>query len=96
MSENRFLDSEGHLIFAPSDPSNPQNWSTRRKCYITAVVILLVTNATFASSAPSGAVDSIGEDLGVSAEAAGLVTTIFLLGYCAGPLIWGPLSEFYG
>lgn len=35
-------------------------------------------------------------DLGVSPEAAGLVTTMFLFGYCAGPLIWAPLSEFYG
>lgn len=25
-----------------------------------------------------------------------MVTTLFLLGYCAGPLIWAPLSEFYG
>jgi len=22
--------------------------------------------------------------------------TLFLLGYCAGPLFWAPLSEFYG
>ena len=29
-------------------------------------------------------------------EASGLVITLFLLGYCAGPLIWAPLSEFYG
>ncbi|KGO59539.1 Major facilitator superfamily domain, general substrate transporter [Penicillium expansum] len=36
------------------------------------------------------------DDLHVSAEAAGLVTPLFLLGYCAGPLFWAPLSEFYG
>jgi MFS transporter, DHA1 family, multidrug resistance protein len=96
MAEKPFLNSNGHLDFAPDDPSNPKNWSTKRKCYITAVVILLVTNAAFASSAPSGAIDGISMALGVSAEAAGLVTTMFLLGYCAGPLIWAPLSEFYG
>lgn len=96
MSEKPFLNSDGHLDFAPDDPSNPSNWSTKRKHYITAVAILLVMNATFASSAPSGAIDGISEDFGVSVEAAGLVTTMFLLGYCAGPLIWAPLSEFYG
>lgn len=32
----------------------------------------------------------------MSVEAAGLVITLFLLGYVAGPLVWAPLSEFYG
>lgn len=47
-------------------------------------------NATFASSAPSEAFQGIGDDLDVSVEAAGLVTTLFLLGYCAGLLFWAP------
>ncbi len=29
-------------------------------------------------------------------EVTGLTITLFLLGYCAGPLIFAPLSEFYG
>lgn len=32
----------------------------------------------------------------MSTEAAGLVMSLYLLGYCAGPLFWAPLSEFYG
>lgn len=96
MTEKPFLNSDGHLDFAPDDPSNPNNWSKKRKCYITGVSILFVVNATFASSAPSGALDGISQDLHTSVEAAGLVTTMFLLGYCAGPFIWAPLSEFYG
>ncbi|KAF4770452.1 hypothetical protein HAV15_013179 [Penicillium sp. str.  len=75
---------------------NPKNYSLGRKCYITTIVISLVMNATFASSAPSGSFQSVSEDLHVSVEAAGLVTTLFLLGYCAGPLFWAPLPEFYG
>jgi len=39
---------------------------------------------------------SISESFHVSLEAAGLTITLFLLGYCAGPLIFAPLSEFYG
>jgi DHA1 family multidrug resistance protein-like MFS transporter len=96
MTETLFFNSDDHLEFAPNDPSNPKNWSTKRKCYITGVSILLVMNATFASSAPSGAFEGIIQDLDTSVEAAGLVTTMFLLGYCAGPLIWAPFSEFYG
>lgn len=57
---------------------------------------LLVVNATFASSSPSGCIDGIARDLHVSVEAAGLVTTLFLLGYVFGPLFFAPISEFYG
>ncbi|KAJ5799243.1 MFS general substrate transporter [Penicillium psychrosexuale] len=94
--EELFFDKDGHLEFAPNDPENPKNYSFGRKCYITTIAISLVMNATFSSSAPSGSFQGISNDLHVSAEAAGLVTTLFLLGYCAGPLFWAPLSEFYG
>lgn len=60
------------------------------------VAVLLVVNATFASSSPSATLKGISKDLHVSEEAAALVVTLFLLGYCAGPLIFAPLSEFYG
>jgi DHA1 family multidrug resistance protein-like MFS transporter len=91
-----FLNADGRLDFAPGDSENPSNWSTKRKCYITAVAILLVVNATFASSAPTGAFQGITKDLDVSNEVTGLVTTLFLLGYCTGPLIWAPASERWG
>ncbi|KAI9705153.1 MAG: hypothetical protein M1820_005300 [Bogoriella megaspora] len=94
--EKLFFDKVGHLEFAPDDPENPKNYSFGRKCYITAIAISLVMNATFSSSAPTGTFQGISDDLHVSVEAAGLITTLFLLGYCAGPLFWAPLSEFYG
>ena len=90
------LNDQGQLDFSPDDLENPKNWSTARRWYITFVAVLLVVNATFASSSPSGCLQSISEELHVSQEASGLVITLFLLGYCAGPLIWAPLSEFYG
>lgn len=90
------LDGKEHLTFSPGDPDNPRAWSIGQKCYMTGVSILLVMNATFASSAPTGTFESIQNDFKVSEEGAGLVTTLFLLGYCAGPLIWAPFSEFYG
>jgi multidrug resistance protein len=95
-SEKLFLNDKGLLDFAPNDIENPKNWSERRRWYITVVSVLLVVNATFASSSPSGSVDGIAKQFGVSVEAAGLVVTLFLLGYCFGPLFWAPLSEFYG
>lgn len=90
------LDKDGHLAFDEGDVENPQNWSMARRAYITICVVVLVVNATFASSSPSGCLESISEWFGVSSEAAALTVTLFLLGYCAGPLVFAPLSEFYG
>jgi DHA1 family multidrug resistance protein-like MFS transporter len=91
-----YLNQNGHLDFSPDDIENPKNWSPARRWYITFVAVLLVVNATLASSSPSGALMGISETFQVSSEAAGLVVTLFLLGYCFGPLFWAPLSEFYG
>lgn len=76
------LDQDGHLAFSPNDIENPKNWSKARRWYITVVAVLLVVNATFASSSPSGCLPSISEELHVSREASSLVITLFLLGYC--------------
>ncbi|OAP60427.1 putative MFS-type transporter [Fonsecaea erecta] len=91
-----FLNEDGHVDFAPEDLDNPKNWSPARRWYIVIAALILALNATYASSSPTGCFESIAEDLHVSVEAAGLVITLFLLGYCFGPLFWGPLSEFYG
>jgi len=95
-SEVPHLNENGLLDFSEGDIENPKNWSPARRWYITIVAVVLVVNATFASSGPSGCTESISRELHVSTEAAGLVVTLFLLGYCAGPLLWAPLSEFYG
>jgi len=97
--EDPYLNEDGHLDFAPDDIENPKNWSMARRWYITICAILLVVNATFASSSPSGALDGpngIAAHFHVSSEAAGLVISLFLLGYCFGPLFWAPLSEYFG
>ncbi|GAD94040.1 hypothetical protein FG10098.1 [Paecilomyces variotii No. 5] len=91
-----FLNEDGHVDFAPGDIENPRNWSLWRRISVTVAAVLLVINATFASSSPSGCFPSISQHFGVSTEVAGLTITVFLLGYCAGPLIFAPLSEFYG
>src|SRR5271154_7140398 len=95
-TERLFLNENGYLDFGPGDVENPKNWSAARRWYITVVAVLLVVNATSASPSPSGCLVGIAHHSPVSEEAAGLVIALFLLGYCAGPLIFAPLSEFYG
>ncbi|RDX41756.1 MFS general substrate transporter [Lentinus brumalis] len=78
------------------DPANPKSWSRAYRWYITALSAMLLFNATFASSAPSGIVPQLIEHFHFGTEVATLTIAIFVAGYCVGPLAWGPLSEEYG
>ncbi|KAK7954594.1 MFS transporter [Apiospora saccharicola] len=90
------LDDQGHLAFSPGDVENPKNWSSARRWWISFASVVAVINATFASSAPSGILQGISAEFGVTRQIAGLTITLFLLGYCAGPMVFAPLSEYYG
>lgn len=95
-NEPPYLDEDGYVTFAPDDDGDPRTWSSGYRWLITTIVVLLATNANFASAAPSACVESLSAHFGVSELAGGLVVTLFLLGFCAGPLFLAPLSEFYG
>ncbi|KAG6851213.1 hypothetical protein H0H93_015223 [Arthromyces matolae] len=84
------------VAFEPSDPSNPQNWSRPKRWYLTMASGLLVLNATFASSSPSGIAQPLAKDFKMSDIETVLMISLFVAGYCVGPLLWGPLSEQYG
>ncbi|KAI6153722.1 major facilitator superfamily domain-containing protein [Pisolithus tinctorius] len=84
------------VSFSESDPDNPKNWSSVKRWYLTGIAGLLVLNATFASSAPSALVPTLMDEFGISREVGNLMVSLFVAGYCVGPLIWGPLSEQYG
>ncbi|KAG2120750.1 MFS general substrate transporter [Suillus discolor] len=84
------------VLFDEGDPANPKNWSVAKKWYLTSAAGLLVLNATFSSSAPSMLVPTFMEQFSISEEVATLTVSLFVCGYCVGPLLWGPLSEQYG
>ncbi|KAK4056904.1 hypothetical protein OIO90_002154 [Microbotryomycetes sp. JL221] len=75
---------------------NPHTWNVAYRWFLTGFAGLLVLNATFASSAPSNLIPSIIVYFGVSQEVGILLISVFVAGYCLGPLLWGPLSERYG
>lgn len=91
-----YIGDNGYIDFRPGDIENPRNWSLLRRWYITLVSVFLAMNGNVASSITSGTTQSITEEFHISEVAAKLTTTLFLLGFCAGPLIFAPLSEFYG
>ncbi|KAH9947520.1 MFS polyamine transporter [Amylocystis lapponica] len=78
------------------DPENPQLWSTPYRWFLTVLCLLMTVNVTFASSAPSFATPFIAAHFRKTDEVGYLVTSLFLIGYVVGPLIWGPGSELYG
>lgn len=53
-------------------------------------------HSTFSSSAPSPIIPALRDEFGFSAEVGILTISLFVSGYCVGPLLWAPLSEQYG
>ncbi|KAF8342000.1 MFS general substrate transporter [Cantharellus anzutake] len=80
----------------PNDPANPKNWNPRYKQFLTALTGLLTINVTLCSSAPAASVFSLSRRFGISLVASQLITSLFLLGFAIGPIIWGTTSEMYG
>ncbi|KIM73832.1 hypothetical protein PILCRDRAFT_828732 [Piloderma croceum F 1598] len=80
----------------PDDPHNPRNWSTPYKLFLTTLGCITALNVTFASSAPTPALTFIAKEFNTSVEVTNLITTLFLVGYITGPVLWGPGSELLG
>ncbi|SCV58347.1 uncharacterized protein FFB14_15584 [Fusarium fujikuroi] len=92
------LETNGDDIveFRDGDVDNPRNWSLARKRYVTATTMLLLANGSISSSITAGNTQSITQEFGISNVAAQLTTLLYLLGFCAGPFLFSPLSESYG
>ncbi|KAG6878237.1 hypothetical protein C0993_010359 [Termitomyces sp. T159_Od127] len=96
LGSETLVDSRQVTWDGPDDPTNPQNWSTKYKWFVTVTTALITVNVTFASSAPTSTIMALKTQFNVTSEIAYLVTTTFLLGYMVGPLFWGPGSELVG
>lgn len=79
--------------YSPTDPSNPYNWSTTRKCYVTGLVSLLTFCVYASASIIAPANVGLQEYFDVSPIHATLSLSIFLFGLGIGPLILSPLSD---
>lgn len=80
----------------PNDPENPMNWPASKKWIITVVLGFMTFCVTFASSVFSNATFVTAKEFGVAPEVTTLGTSLFVLGFGVGPLIWGPGSELFG
>ncbi|KAI1093082.1 polyamine transporter 1 [Rostrohypoxylon terebratum] len=80
----------------PDDPYRPANWPWRKKVSTTLLYGLVTMTATWASSSYSAGTAEVAEYFHVGRQVATLGTTLFLVGFGIGPLLWAPLSEVYG
>ncbi|KAL6799747.1 major facilitator superfamily domain-containing protein [Trichoderma sp. SZMC 28012] len=89
--EKCLVDFEG-----AEDPYRPLNWPTHKKILTTVLYGLVTMSATWASSSYSVGTDQVAKEFHISTQVATLGTTLYLIGFGIGPLLWAPLSEVYG
>ncbi|KAF2265147.1 MFS general substrate transporter [Lojkania enalia] len=85
------------IRFEDGDPAHPSNWRQIYKLYALLVAIMTVMNSTISSSLAAGATIQISDRFNEKNEYRLILpTSIYLVGYTVGPLLWGPLSEAFG
>ena len=85
------VEFDGH-----DDLLHPQNWSVNRKLCIFAIFAFLSLAITMASSLFGAGSAQIQNEFDVGAEVATLGVSLFVFGYCFGPVVFAPISELYG
>ncbi|KAL5379049.1 hypothetical protein DPSP01_008684 [Paraphaeosphaeria sporulosa] len=81
----------------PEDPENPLNWPDRQKWILIFILAMVTLVTPLASSFFAPGVPQVMATFGVKSNIlAGLVVSIYILGFAIGPLIIAPMSEMYG
>ncbi|KAJ5599857.1 hypothetical protein N7450_000924 [Penicillium hetheringtonii] len=81
----------------PNDPENPLNWTKKQKISATVSIALITFLTPLGSSMFAPGVNQLVQDFEItSTELASFVVSVYLLGYCFGPLLIAPISELYG
>ncbi|TVY34556.1 Efflux pump [Lachnellula subtilissima] len=81
----------------PEDPANPMNWSSAKKIGAIAMVSIITMPSPLASTIIAPSTPQVMKAFNSTNETPGsFITSIYLLGYCFGPLVIAPLSELYG
>lgn len=79
-----------------SDPMNPRSFSKTRKWLIVTIISAGSTCVTCASSMYTLTYNQITTEFHISRVVATLGLSLFVMGLGLGPMMLGPLSEFYG
>lgn len=92
--------NQGHPVIldfsSETDPKDPKNWPPSQKITNTILYGLLTMGATLASAIYAAGAQAIASEFHIHADIAALGTSVLLLGFGLGPLLWAPLSEIFG
>ncbi|KEY70382.1 hypothetical protein S7711_09356 [Stachybotrys chartarum IBT 7711] len=98
-SDNRGNGSRDDLVelTGPNDCLNPQNSMSPARKWLSALLLGAMTfSATFSSAVFAAVGPGVAQELGATPEQMTLATSLFVLGFAAGPVIMSPASELYG
>ncbi|KAF2135256.1 uncharacterized protein K452DRAFT_40791 [Aplosporella prunicola CBS 121167] len=80
----------------PNDPLSPYTWSTTRKFFTACIVCFGTFVASFDSALFAAGIKQASAEFNVSNEVGILGTSLYVLGFAFGPLVWAPGSELIG
>ncbi|KAI7600820.1 hypothetical protein KC343_g15502 [Hortaea werneckii] len=80
----------------PDDPNDPHNWPLSRRIPCTFLVAGIGCVVGIASAIESSALKPAAEEFGVAEVVESMATGLFLIGFGAGSLFAGPISETVG
>ncbi|KAL4899162.1 major facilitator superfamily domain-containing protein [Aspergillus multicolor] len=80
----------------PGDPLHPQNWPTRKKLLVSALLAFTTLNSTLTSSIFSSADSAISAKFNISTGVSSLGMSLYVLSFAFGPTLFSPLSELFG
>lgn len=84
-------------LTGPDDPLNPQSSMPQWRKWLSAVLLGAMTfAATFSSAVLATVSEALMKDLDATREEVAMVTSVFVFGFAAGPIVLGPASEVYG
>ncbi|KAI5911717.1 Major facilitator superfamily multidrug transporter FLU1, partial [Candida parapsilosis] len=78
------------------DPEHPKNWRLRTKLFYTTTVGLSAFCVSIGSALFAEASQDLMQVFHIGWTVATLGTSLFVFGFAAGPVIYGPLSELFG
>ncbi|KAF5562240.1 multidrug resistant protein [Fusarium phyllophilum] len=81
----------------PHDPSNPHNWTKRKKWLSTILVSCFTFISPVSSTMLAPALPDLAKEFKISSDfETYFLMSIFLLAYAIGPFLLAPLSEMFG
>lgn len=81
---------------ADSDFRSPFDLPTWRKWMMTLLLASTTFTVTFSSSIFSASIEVTAHEFGTTPTVMLLGVSLYVLGFCLGPILWGPLSEVLG